>query len=89
MLRDRTRRIRTAFTCTPTISTGPCPPAVAGPYAARMPRKSLHGRIHGVSRDGGRARTLQQSRRSDAAPFYQLSRRMQSTTLATPVRRQA
>ncbi|PPT81554.1 hypothetical protein XarbCFBP8152_00670 [Xanthomonas arboricola] len=29
---------------TPTISTGPCQPTVAGPYAAWMPRKSLHGR---------------------------------------------
>ncbi|PPT50299.1 hypothetical protein XarjCFBP7652_05100 [Xanthomonas arboricola] len=47
--------------CTPTISTGPCPPTVAGPYAAWMPRKSLHGRTCGVSREGGRARTLQPS----------------------------
>ncbi|PPT56807.1 hypothetical protein XarbCFBP8153_17520 [Xanthomonas arboricola] len=29
-----------------------------------MPRKSLHGRTCGVSCDGGRARTLQPSRRS-------------------------
>lgn len=28
----------------PTISTGPHPPTVAGPYAAWMPRKGLHGR---------------------------------------------
>ncbi|PPU07188.1 hypothetical protein XarjCFBP1022_18755 [Xanthomonas arboricola] len=48
---------------TPAISTGPCPPTVAGPYAAWMPRKSLRGRTCGVSREGGRARTLQ-SRRS-------------------------
>ncbi|MDV7248787.1 hypothetical protein R4K57_10280, partial [Xanthomonas hortorum pv. vitians] len=34
--------------CTPTLSTGPCPPTVAGPYAAWMPRKSLHGRTCGV-----------------------------------------
>ncbi|APP80169.1 hypothetical protein BJD10_11010 [Xanthomonas hortorum pv. gardneri] len=47
--------------------TGPCPPTVAGPYAAWMPRKSLHGRTCGVSRDGGgRTRALQQSRRSSA-----------------------
>ncbi|PPT96046.1 hypothetical protein XarbCFBP7408_14430 [Xanthomonas arboricola pv. guizotiae] len=52
--------------CLPTISTGPCPPTVAGPYAAWMPRKSLHGRTCGVSCDGGRARTLQPSRRSAA-----------------------
>ncbi|PPT47301.1 hypothetical protein XarbCFBP8147_18040 [Xanthomonas arboricola] len=50
--------------CTPTISTGPCPPTVAGPYAAWMPRKSLHGRTCGVSREGGRARALQPARRS-------------------------
>ncbi|PPU39662.1 hypothetical protein XcyCFBP4188_16445 [Xanthomonas hortorum pv. cynarae] len=31
-----------------------------------MPRKSLHGRTCGVSRDGGRARALQPSRRSSA-----------------------
>ncbi|NMI23513.1 hypothetical protein E1J24_17105 [Xanthomonas hortorum pv. pelargonii] len=31
-----------------------------------MPRKSLHGRTRGVSRDGGRARALQQTRRSAA-----------------------
>ncbi|SYZ50800.1 hypothetical protein CPBF367_01920 [Xanthomonas arboricola pv. juglandis] len=31
-----------------------------------MPRKSLQGRTCGVSRDGGRARALQQSRRSTA-----------------------
>ncbi|PPT73349.1 hypothetical protein XaplCFBP3122_20860, partial [Xanthomonas arboricola pv. populi] len=29
------------LTCAPTISTGPCRPIVAGPYAAWMPRKSL------------------------------------------------
>ncbi|CAH2709863.1 hypothetical protein NCPPB1935_19150 [Xanthomonas campestris pv. nigromaculans] len=52
--------------CTPTFLTGPCPPTVAGPYAAWMPRKSLHGRTCGVSRDGGRARALQPSRRSSA-----------------------
>ncbi|PPT39980.1 hypothetical protein XarjCFBP7653_09490 [Xanthomonas arboricola] len=51
---------------TPTISTGPCLLTVAGPYAAWMPRKSLHGWIHGVSRDGGQARALQKSRRSAA-----------------------
>ncbi|APP84537.1 hypothetical protein BI317_10540 [Xanthomonas hortorum pv. gardneri] len=51
----------TFSTCTPTISTGPCPPTVAGPYAAWMPRKSLHGRTCGVSRAGGRARALQPS----------------------------
>ncbi|PPU39396.1 hypothetical protein XaplCFBP3123_14285 [Xanthomonas arboricola pv. populi] len=43
-------------TCTSTISTGPCPPTVAGPYAAWMPRKRLQGRTCSVSRDGGRAR---------------------------------
>ncbi|PPT50839.1 hypothetical protein XarbCFBP8147_10290 [Xanthomonas arboricola] len=52
---------------TPTISTGPCPLTVAGPYAVWMPRKSLHGRTCGVSRDGGRARTPQQIGRIDAA----------------------
>ncbi|PPT20354.1 hypothetical protein XarCFBP6771_09945 [Xanthomonas arboricola] len=31
-----------------------------------MPRKRLQGRTCGVSRDGGRARALQQSRRPDA-----------------------
>ncbi|PPT56170.1 hypothetical protein XarbCFBP8153_18795 [Xanthomonas arboricola] len=51
---------------TPTISTGPCPPTVAGPYAAWMPRKSLQGRTCGVSCDGGRARALQPGRRSTA-----------------------
>ncbi|PPT57681.1 hypothetical protein XarbCFBP8138_02225 [Xanthomonas arboricola] len=45
---------------TPTISTGPCPPTVAGPYAAWMPRKSLQERTRGVSCDGGRTRALQQ-----------------------------
>ncbi|NMI20386.1 hypothetical protein E1J24_00345 [Xanthomonas hortorum pv. pelargonii] len=50
----------------PTISTGPCPPTVAGPYAAWMPRKSLHGRTCGVSRDDGRARALHPSPRSTA-----------------------
>ncbi|PPU06445.1 hypothetical protein XarjCFBP7645_18230 [Xanthomonas arboricola] len=45
----------------PTIFDGPCPPTVAGPYAAWMPRKSLQGRTCGVSRDGGRARALQPS----------------------------
>ncbi|PPU10443.1 hypothetical protein XarjCFBP1022_15150 [Xanthomonas arboricola] len=40
--------------------TGPCPPTVAGPDAAWVPRKSLHGRTCGVSREGGRARALQQ-----------------------------
>ncbi|PPT18144.1 hypothetical protein XarCFBP6771_17685 [Xanthomonas arboricola] len=51
---------------TPTISTGPCPPTVAGPYAAWMPRKSLHGRTCGVSREGGRARALPPGRRATA-----------------------
>ncbi|PPU39054.1 hypothetical protein XaplCFBP3123_15755 [Xanthomonas arboricola pv. populi] len=58
-----------ACTGTPPISPGPCPPTVAGPYAAWMPRKSLHGRIHGMSRDGGRARALQQTHSGeDTAP---------------------
>ncbi|MFS8441528.1 hypothetical protein EIQ03_10580 [Xanthomonas campestris pv. raphani] len=52
--------------CTSIISTGPCLPTVAGPYAAWVPRKRLHGRTCGVSRGGRRARTLQQSRRSAA-----------------------
>ncbi len=52
--------------CTPIIPTGPCPSTGAGPYAAWMPHKSLHGRIHGVSRAGGRARALQPGRRSHA-----------------------
>ncbi|PPU59159.1 hypothetical protein XdyCFBP7245_01645 [Xanthomonas dyei] len=52
--------------CVPTLPTGPCPPSVAGPYAAWMPRKRLHGRTCGVSRDGGRARASQPSRRSSA-----------------------
>ncbi|PPT65613.1 hypothetical protein XarbCFBP8142_17820 [Xanthomonas arboricola] len=55
--------------CTPTISPGPCPPTVAGPYAAWMPRKSLHGRTYGVSCDGGRTRALQGSLRSHASPL--------------------
>ncbi|PPT53996.1 hypothetical protein XarbCFBP8138_18535 [Xanthomonas arboricola] len=55
--------------CTPINSTGPCPLTVAGSYAARMPRKSLHGRTCGVSREGGRARALQPSRRSAALRF--------------------
>ncbi len=53
-------------TCTPTIFDGPCPPTVAGPYAAWMPRKSLQGRTCGVSREGGRARALQKTLRSAA-----------------------
>ncbi|PPT52603.1 hypothetical protein XarbCFBP8147_01295 [Xanthomonas arboricola] len=48
---------------TPTLSLGPCPPTVAGPYAAWMPRKSLQGRTCGVSREGRRARALQPSHR--------------------------
>ncbi len=48
--------------CTPTFSTGPCPPTVAGPYAAWMPRKRLQERTCDVSCDGGRrARALQQT----------------------------
>ncbi|PPU25697.1 hypothetical protein XarCFBP6762_13320 [Xanthomonas arboricola] len=50
----------------PTISTGPCLPTVAGPYAAWMPRKSLQGCTCGVSRDGRQARALQPGRRSAA-----------------------
>ncbi|PPU13715.1 hypothetical protein XarjCFBP1022_01075 [Xanthomonas arboricola] len=34
-----------------------------------MPRKSLHGRTCGVSRDGGRARALQPSSRYTAPPL--------------------
>ncbi|PPT56291.1 hypothetical protein XarbCFBP8138_08910 [Xanthomonas arboricola] len=41
---------------------GPCPPTVAGPYAAWMPRKSLQGRTCGVSCAGGRARTNRDER---------------------------
>ncbi len=51
----------------PTNSTGPCAPTVAGPYAAWMPRKSLQGRTCSVSRDGGRARALQQTRSLECA----------------------
>ncbi|PPT98725.1 hypothetical protein XarbCFBP7408_16150 [Xanthomonas arboricola pv. guizotiae] len=50
----------------PTISTSPCPPTVAGPYAAWMPRKVLQGRTCGVSCEGGRARALQPNRRATA-----------------------
>ncbi|MCS3810286.1 hypothetical protein FHY19_003354 [Xanthomonas arboricola] len=51
---------------------GPLPasPTVAGPYAAWMSRKSLQGRTCGVSCDGGRARTLQPSRRSAALQLF-------------------
>ncbi|CAD7714122.1 hypothetical protein LMG31886_09430 [Xanthomonas hydrangeae] len=63
---QRVNRLLCSKPCTPTIATGPCPPTVAGPYAARMPRKSLHGRTCGVSREGGRARALQPNRRSAA-----------------------
>ncbi|PPU32286.1 hypothetical protein XspCFBP7912_11710 [Xanthomonas sp. CFBP 7912] len=51
----------TALIRAPTIFTGPCPLTLPGPYAAWMPRKSLHGRIHGVSREGEQARALQPS----------------------------
>ncbi len=54
-------------TNTPALSTGHCAPTVAGPYAAWMPHKSLPGRMHGVSRDGRRARALQKNL-SSAAP---------------------
>ncbi|PPU48832.1 hypothetical protein XcyCFBP4188_04500 [Xanthomonas hortorum pv. cynarae] len=64
------RAVHCLQTCTPTFSTGPCPPTVAGPYAAWMPRKSLHGRTCGVSRDGRRARALQPSRRSAALQHH-------------------
>ncbi|PPV11483.1 hypothetical protein XavaCFBP5823_02590 [Xanthomonas axonopodis pv. vasculorum] len=57
--------------CTPTNATGPCPPTVAGPYAAWMPRKRLQGRTCGVSCDGGRARALQPRHRP--APCYPAS----------------
>ncbi|PPT86509.1 hypothetical protein XarzCFBP7410_00615 [Xanthomonas arboricola pv. zantedeschiae] len=60
------RRRSCSCPCAPTIPTGPCPPTVAGPYAAWMPRKSLQGRTCGVSRDGRRARALQPGRRSAA-----------------------
>ncbi|APP83207.1 hypothetical protein BI317_02485 [Xanthomonas hortorum pv. gardneri] len=53
-----------------------------------MPRKSLHGRTCGVSRDGGRARALQPSRRSSAlqvihlhclnAPYLRCAQRCQA-----------
>ncbi|PPT53209.1 hypothetical protein XarzCFBP7410_04765 [Xanthomonas arboricola pv. zantedeschiae] len=58
---------------TPIISTGPCPPTVAGPYAAWVPRKRLHGRTCGVSREGGRARAMQptcKARRSTPDPSH-------------------
>ncbi|PPT22036.1 hypothetical protein XarbCFBP7629_10970 [Xanthomonas arboricola] len=64
-----TRRPPFLLPCIPTLSTGPCPPTVAGPYAAWMPQKSLHGRTCGVSRDGGRARALQPSSRYTALPL--------------------
>ncbi|MCC8675784.1 hypothetical protein LN460_21260, partial [Xanthomonas vesicatoria] len=59
----RTRALMVALLkiCTPTIVTGPCPPTIAGPYAAWMPRKSLHGRTCGVSCNGRRARALQKT----------------------------
>ncbi|PPU78161.1 hypothetical protein XcuCFBP2542_02700 [Xanthomonas cucurbitae] len=55
--------------CIPTISTGTCPPSVAGPYAAWMPHKRLQGCTCGVSRDGRRARASQPSRRSSLCPL--------------------
>ncbi|PPU02213.1 hypothetical protein XarbCFBP7408_09200 [Xanthomonas arboricola pv. guizotiae] len=56
----------------PTSLTGPCPPTVAGPYAAWMPRKGLHGRTCGVSCDGGRARALQPVCRAAALQLIHL-----------------
>ncbi|PPU51142.1 hypothetical protein XarbCFBP6827_05700 [Xanthomonas arboricola] len=64
--------------CIPTISTGPCPLTVAGPYAAWMPRKSLQGRTCGVSCDGGRARTR--------LPSYSHMPRLRFTWIAQPQR---
>ncbi|PPT22440.1 hypothetical protein XarCFBP6771_05565 [Xanthomonas arboricola] len=60
------RRRSCSCPCAPTITTGPCPPTVAGPYAAWMPRKSLQGRTCGVSRDGRRARAIQPTCKSAA-----------------------
>ncbi|PPT17709.1 hypothetical protein XarjCFBP7652_19690 [Xanthomonas arboricola] len=39
-----------------------------------MPRKRLHGRTCGVSREGGRARALQPSGRSSALQLIRLHR---------------
>ena len=43
-----------------------CPRRLRDHVAAWMPPLSFHGRIHGVSRAGGRARALQPGRRSHA-----------------------
>ncbi|PPT74658.1 hypothetical protein XarbCFBP8152_18555 [Xanthomonas arboricola] len=59
---------------TPIISTGPCPPAVAGPDAAWMPRKRRQGRTCGVSRDGGQARTGRDDRRAWLQAVHDVSR---------------
>ncbi|PPU51463.1 hypothetical protein XarbCFBP6827_07570 [Xanthomonas arboricola] len=76
-----------ACPCTPTISTGPCPPTVTGPYAAWMPRKSLQGRTCGVSCDGGRTRALQRSHGSTALqliyPYCSSSRNTTPKTIET------
>ncbi|CAD7719726.1 hypothetical protein LMG31884_30880 [Xanthomonas hydrangeae] len=74
--------------CTPTLSTGPCPPTVAGPYAAWMPRKSLQGRTCGVSCDGGRARAPQPIHRSAALPSG-VSRDGGSARAPQPIHRSA
>ncbi|PPT33447.1 hypothetical protein XaCFBP7622_01965 [Xanthomonas arboricola] len=66
MIRRNLIRTTQAMLClrpnTPSVSTGPCPLTVAGPYSAWMPRKSLHGRTCGVSCDGERARTCRDTR---------------------------
>ncbi|PPT94746.1 hypothetical protein XarbCFBP7408_01815 [Xanthomonas arboricola pv. guizotiae] len=58
---QKTARHALLAPCTPTLSTGPCPPTAVGSYAAWMPRKSLQRRTCGVSGDGGRGRALQQT----------------------------
>ncbi|APP81264.1 hypothetical protein E1J23_04640 [Xanthomonas gardneri] len=55
-----------------------------------MPRKNLHGRTCSVSREGGRARALQPSRRSAAMqmiyPYYPTAPRQQKSRVVASFR---
>lgn len=81
---DRTRRYpnnaRQALLAPrkPTLSTGPCPPTVAGPYAAWMPRKSLQGRTCSVSCEGWAGKDPAATRQTISSSLASLSYKQQA-----------
>ncbi|MGY4891824.1 UNVERIFIED_CONTAM: hypothetical protein EX528_16125 [Xanthomonas axonopodis] len=85
-LKERGRRASQATCCCLSSAHRPSQlvlaPAVAGPYAARLPRKRLQRRTCSVSCDGGRTRTPQPRHRPTRCSPASTSQRRHAKVLS-------